>query len=154
MHSFVIGLGGMYRQGPLKSADRILAKAQSDYNNDFKKVLDVVRASAVFHSLEDLNNVLMALTKPGCKITVLRFKDRVTRGLASGYRDCLMNVKINGFDGWIVELQLHLYDIIELKTEGHKLCEYLQYRMLLYLQLYVSRARSCCAVLCPPTPYI
>jgi hypothetical protein len=125
MSKFVKKLRGVYRQGPLKSADRILAKAQSDYNNDFKKVLDVVRASAVFHSFEDLNNALMALTKRGCEITVVRFKDRVTRGLASGYRDCLMNVKINGFDGWIVELQLHLHDIIELKSEGHKICEYI-----------------------------
>ena len=123
MSKFVKKLGGVYRQGPLKSADRILAKAQSDYGNDFKKVLDVVRASAVFHSFEDLNNVLMALAQDDCEIILVRFKDRVTRGLASGYRDCLMNTKINGFDGWIVELQLHLHDIIELKEEGHKICE-------------------------------
>ena len=123
MSKFVKKLGGVYRQGPLKSADRILAKAQSDYNNDFKKVLDVIRASAVFHSFEDLNNALEALTKPGCEITVVRFKDRVTQGLASGYRDCLINVKINGFDEWIVELQLHLHDIMissSLRERGTK----------------------------------
>ena len=124
MSKFVKELGGVYKEGPLKSAERILAKSQSDYNNDFKKVLDVIRASAVFHSLEDLNNAIVSLMNPGCEITVVRFKDRVTQGLVSGYRDCLINVKINGFDGWIVELQLHLHDIIELKSEGHKICEY------------------------------
>ena len=80
MRKWTKELGGTYREGPLKTADRILAKAQIDYNNDLTKVLDVIRASAVFHSFEDLSNACVELAKAECEIIVVRFKDRMTNG--------------------------------------------------------------------------
>ena len=83
-------------------------------------MLDGVRASAIFHSLEALNSAVARLTEDGCEIKVVRCKDRFSKPLASGYVDALLNVKIEGVE-MIVELQLHLEDVISLKEEAHKI---------------------------------
>ena len=52
---------------------------------------------------------MLALKKPGGKVTVMRSKDRVFKPLPSGYRDVLLNITIEGCD-MVMELQLHLKD--------------------------------------------
>ena len=47
---------------------------------------DVVRSSAVFHSLDTLNDAIVALMDSNGTITVVRVKDRITYPLDSGYR--------------------------------------------------------------------
>ena len=59
-------------------------------------VVDIIRASAIFHSFEDYLSALTALTQPGGRVKIVRFKDRVTVPLASGYRDCLLNLLVEG----------------------------------------------------------
>ena len=78
------------------------------------KVVDIVRSSAVFHSLVDYNRALEALRAPADGVvTIVRSKDRVFNPLPSGYRDVLLNITVKGCD-MIMELQLHLRDIIKL----------------------------------------
>ena len=52
---------------------------------------------------------------PNGPIVVVRIKDRISSPLESGYRDVLLNLRIKdiGCD-MIMELQLHLRDIIKL----------------------------------------
>ena len=52
---------------------------------------------------------------PNGPIVVVRIKDRITNPLESGYRDVLLNLRIKGIGcDMIMELQLHLRDIIKL----------------------------------------
>ena len=102
----------------------------------------MVRSSAVFHSLLELNAAVVgvfsgfvlqdsttptssalspstanmeALMDPNGPIEVVRIKDRVSEPMGSGYRDVLLNLRIKGIGcDMIMELQLHLKDIIAL----------------------------------------
>ena len=51
---------------------------------------------------------------------MIRTKDRITHPLDSGYRDVLMNVVVPSTDGLVVELQLHLHEIVSIKPAQHK----------------------------------
>ena len=74
----------------------------------------------MFHSLRELNAAVQALLNPdGAGIQVVRVKDRINEPLDSGYRDVLLNLKVAGSD-MVMELQLHLRDIVDLKEIGHR----------------------------------
>ena len=90
MKEWTISLGGRFTAGPLKKADRIVIKARSDYGGNLRKILDGVRASAIFHSLEALDRAVRSLLEEGCLIIVIRLKERFTQPLGSGYRDVLV----------------------------------------------------------------
>ena len=58
---------------------------------------------------------------------VVRIKDRISEPLDSGYRDVLLNLRIKGIGcDMIMELQLHLRDIIKLKEAGHRTYDFLR----------------------------
>ena len=60
-----------------------------------------------------------ALMDPNGPIEVVRIKDRVSEPMDSGYRDVLLNLRIKGIGcDMIMELQLHLRDIIKLVSES------------------------------------
>ena len=95
-------------------------------DNDVYRVLDIVRASGVFNSIGDFHRVILSLLEDdmsveGCKVVVMRLKDRVTKPLGNGYRDLLLNLRIEGCDGLIVELQQHFDHIISIKEDSHKI---------------------------------
>ena len=104
-----------YHVGPIKSKERIEEKMVNDYKGDCLQVVDIVRSSAVFHSLVELNSAVEALMKSDSGVCVVRVKDRINNFLDSGYRDVLLNLTITGYD-FVMELQLHLKDIIALKV--------------------------------------
>ena len=87
------------------------------------KCIDIVRSSAVFDSLVDLNSAVLALNQPGGRVTIVRSKDRVTHPLPSGYMDVLLNITVEGCE-MVMELQLHLKDVIDIKAESHRICEW------------------------------
>ena len=118
-------MNGVYQQGPVKKLERVQEKSDNDYKGDFLKVIDIVRASAVFHTLVDLHNALLALKAPGGKVKIVRSKDRVFKPLSSGYRDVLLNITIEGCD-MVVELQLHLKDVIAVKEGAHRIYDMLR----------------------------
>ena len=80
----------------------------------------MIRSSAVFHSLPQINAAVMALMNPNGDVQVVRIKDRISYPLDSGYRDVLLNLKVVGYD-LVMELQLHLKDVIALKKGGHRI---------------------------------
>ena len=80
----------------------------------------MIRSSAVFHSLPQINAAVMALMDPNGDVQVVRIKDRISYPLDSGYRDVLLNLKVVGYD-LVMELQLHLKDVIALKKGGHRI---------------------------------
>lgn len=87
--------------------------------------VDIVRSSAVFNSLIDYSDALDALKQPGGSVKIVRTKDRVTNPLPSGYRDVLLNVTVEGCD-LVMELQLHLKEIIAVKEEAHRIYDFLR----------------------------
>lgn len=99
-------------------------KVVNEYKGDFLKLLDIIRGSAIFHSFAKFTRGVEAIRQDG-RIEVLRLKDRVTTPLDNGYRDVLLNLKIEGFE-MIVELQLHFKDIERQKAANHRTYEYLR----------------------------
>jgi hypothetical protein len=122
-HAFLRALvkerGGEYLQGPNKSRARAMEKIEGDYGGDHTKLVDVVRASAIFTSFRQLGFFAEALLEEGCTLIVVRAKDRFNAPLDSGYRDMLLNVKLEGTEH-VGELQLHLRTIIDIKEAAHR----------------------------------
>ena len=85
------------------------AKSKADYNGDHTRLVDVVRASAVFHSIRRFARGVHAIRQDD-RIEIFRVKDRVTEPLPNGYRDVLINLKLKEYP-MIMELQLHFKDI-------------------------------------------
>ena len=111
---------GKYHPGPNKTRARAIEKIEKDYSGDHTKLVDVVRASAIFMTLMQLARFADALLAPGCAMVVVRAKDRFNSPLDSGYRDVLLNVKLRAGDDYVFELQLHLQTIIDIKEAAHR----------------------------------
>ena len=122
-HDFLSDLveqgGGTYKEGPNKTRPRAIEKIEKDYNGDPRKLVDVVRASAIFTTFVQLTLFVGVLLEKGCRLIVVRAKDRFNKPLDSGYRDMLLNVKLTGSDH-VGELQLHLQTIIDIKESAHR----------------------------------
>ena len=111
--------GGDYLQGPNKTRARAVEKIEGDYGGDHTKLVDVVRASAIFLTFMQLTLFVEALLEEGCLLIVIRAKDRFNKPLDSGYRDMLLNVQLKGSEH-VGELQLHLRTIIDIKEAAHR----------------------------------
>ena len=82
----MLGCNGEYQQGPNKSRSRAVEKIEADYAGDHRKLVDVVRASAIFDSFAQLRLAVEGLLDEGCPLIVVRAKDRFNYPLDSGYR--------------------------------------------------------------------
>jgi len=98
----------------LKDRHRIQEKIDQDYSGDANGVLDVVRGSIIFDSLEDLYR---AVEKVHGSAKIVRIKDHMTNPTESGYRDLKFNIELINDDGepYIAELQFHLSKMHEFK---------------------------------------
>lgn len=112
---------------PLKERERILAKVESDYGGNVRRVVDVVRGSIIFKTLGCLNTFLELHFADGhftigdcVNVPVIRIRSGFlsTHAVRSyGYRDVNVNLMV---DDYICELQLHIGDYYNIKTEhGH-----------------------------------
>ena len=120
--------GGDYHAGPVKLANRVQAKADSDYGGDVTKVVDTIRGSSILKDLEGFVNAVSELLGEGGGAgaaeeaeapLMIRVKDRVTNPLDTGYMDVLINLIVPGCPV-VCELQLHLEAIHDLKPMGHR----------------------------------
>jgi len=111
-------VGGRYQEGPNKSRARAIEKIENDYMGDHTKLVDVVRASSIFVTFLELTHAVEALMADGC-VLVVRAKDRFNKPTDFGYKDLLLNVKLEGSDH-VGELQLHLQSIIDIKPACHR----------------------------------
>ena len=107
--ALAVRCGAEYEAGPLKDPKRITAKSNADYNGNVKKVVDVVRGTIEFPSLDGFVQGLTILVQGGEEVPeVLRAKDRLSPTThINGLRDSLLNLVVPGTDGLVVELQLH-----------------------------------------------
>ena len=72
-----------------------------------------------FLTFAQLTAFVDRLLAKGCALIVVRAKDRFNKPLDSGYRDMLLNVRLEGSDH-VGELQLHLRTIIDIKEAAHR----------------------------------
>ena len=112
---------------PMKTKKRILEKVKKDYHGiQYHKVVDVVRASAIFSYPTDLAAFIRKLSQPpdkhGGGMVVLRVKDRFNSPLSGGYRDMLVNVRVSG-SHFVGELQLHLKKIKAVQAKAPRIYE-------------------------------
>ena len=91
----------------LKKRQRILEKIDHDYDGDANGVLDVVRGSIIFDSLEDFYR---AVEKFHGSAKIVRVKDHMTDPTSSGYRDLKLNIELMNDQGkpFVAEVQFHL----------------------------------------------
>jgi Ran GTPase-activating protein (RanGAP) involved in mRNA processing and transport len=99
---------------PTKSVERAVEKAFDSYAGDFSRVCDVARASLVLDSMGAMAQVLRELMeahKEGM-LQFRRVKLRLVPGynsaLTAGFRDCLLNLQLDGAGEHVCELQLRL----------------------------------------------
>ena len=67
----------------------------------------------------ELTLAVQALMADGCTLVVVRAKDRFNKPTDFGYKDLLLNVKLEGSEH-VGELQLHLQSIIDIKPACHR----------------------------------
>ncbi len=103
----------------LKGRERAMEKTMADYKGDVSKLVDIARGSIVYKSFADLMGGLDVCNR---NLTLVREKNRFAQPTPAGYRDILLNVQLS--NGHIAELQLHLTQILEVKSgAGHKIYE-------------------------------
>jgi type VI secretion system secreted protein VgrG len=108
----------MYPPG-LKGRERSMEKIAADYGGDPSQLLDVSRASIVFDNMEDIKKARELL---GENVEIVREKDRFSKPAPGGYRDMMLNVRVD--PGHVCEIQLHSNQILEVKSgEGHAIYE-------------------------------
>ena len=101
----------------IKTPESIDRKALKGYDGDYSRVVDVLAASLVFDTEEDLLRAAEFLREDN---RVVRIKDRWASPGADGYRDYMLNVRLPG--KFVVELQLHHGGVLEAKNlVGHEL---------------------------------
>jgi hypothetical protein len=97
--------------GPLKTPKRIKEKAKSDYDGELGRVSDIVRGSYIADNIDEFYNTFYALNKKYGD-DIVKVKDTITKGSASGYRDIKLIIKKDDF---YTELQLHLRKMYQVK---------------------------------------
>ena len=115
-----------------KNPDRALQKIARAYQMEFQKLLDVARSTVLFDSVEDLVRCLELIEG---EARILRIKNRLDpsydAGPGGGYRDVSMNLewpRPGHTRGHVVELQLNVQDIFELKKGGGGHKRYVAFR--------------------------
>ena len=118
--------GSHFKEGPLKGRERIVEKVENEYGGNYSKVVDVVRASAVFDNAADLARLVASLSDDGAtEVKVVRVKDRFSNPVSGGYRDMLLNVRVGDLQH-VGELQLHIESIKAIKPKAHRLYDLLR----------------------------
>lgn len=97
--------GGVSILAPLKGEERAQEKVASDYEDDWSRLLDIVRAAVAVDSMEELYETLESL-----EADIVRKKDRFKNPMSNGYRDLLINLRLPS--GMIAEIQFHLKTIL------------------------------------------
>ena len=118
--------GSHFKAGPLKSKKRIVEKVEKAYAGKYSKVVDIVRASAVFDDASNLARLVASFSDDGAtEVKVVRVKDRFSNPVSGGYRDMLLNVRVGDLKH-VGELQLHIESIKAIKPKAHRLYDLLR----------------------------
>jgi hypothetical protein len=101
---------------PIKSAKRAREKMEADYDGDWSRLTDVVRATVAVDTVAELPDMVDALRQSGMKLA-RRPKDRFASPMSYGYRDAHLNVAYG--NGHIGELQIHVKPMLQAREEMH-----------------------------------
>jgi hypothetical protein len=127
VHSWAKECGAEHRRAPLKSIQRTLEKIYRSYFGKVPPILDLVRSSIVVDTVDGARQVLELVLHDAEVYTIKNRFDLDYDGRdTAGYRD--MNLQIGfsemsetDFEGFVLELQIHLRPVIEMKTDfGHR----------------------------------
>jgi phage portal protein BeeE len=114
--------GGVVLLAHIKSKERATQKVAKDYHGDWRKLLDVARASVGVDKLSQVRPVVQEMLK-GLELARTP-KDRINHPAKYGYRDLLMNVRTPS--GMVAEVQVHLKPVLEAKELAHPSYETVQ----------------------------
>jgi len=114
---------------PTKGIARALQKTLEEYGGDYTRLLDYARITIVFDSVASLVSALAWLVAPERepRFRPVRIKDRLSRAwdavMSGGNRDVMVNglLELGGGRHLIVEVQLHIRCLYELKSDLHVL---------------------------------
>jgi hypothetical protein len=128
VHELVAKPGCLLMLAPIKGAERSAEKVRTSFGGDWRKLIDVARATIALDSMDDLQNLTKVL---GAKFAAhgtrekashihlaKKPKDRFANPTDVGYRDMVLNLRMPS--GAVVELQLHLKSMVRAKSAGHK----------------------------------
>ena len=62
----IVDAGGDFMQGPLKKEARVREKMENDYENDHRRVVDIVRDSGVFSTMRGYAAAIETLLRGDC----------------------------------------------------------------------------------------
>jgi hypothetical protein len=96
----------------LKSRARAQQKADTDYEGDVARLLDIVRATFVCQADQQIVDVLRSMRARHSSVDILRLKNRFVNPTPSGFRDLLLNIGVSiktatGNRIFICEVQIH-----------------------------------------------
>lgn len=114
--------GGTYIRALRKSEHRTSQKVEEEYKGDFRRMLDLERATGGFEDPEKFLQCVKKLNSKAKLIKLVRVKDRLNNPLDSGYRDVLLNVA-DPKTGFVGELQLNFTKIAQIKSQTHRFYE-------------------------------
>ena len=114
---------------PVKGIHRCMQKVQEEYEGDYTRLLDLTRVTIICETIVDLEGMLtwFLSAERAPRFSVCRTKDRLSRTwdaeLSGGNRDVMINgwLSIGGHRKMIVEVQLHVRALFELKGDLHVL---------------------------------
>jgi hypothetical protein len=108
--------GGVVIQASLKSYRRADAKVATKYDNDPRRLLDVLRGSIAVDSFDELFSVAGAIRASDAHLARVPL-NRFQSPTPSHYRDCAVYLRLRG--GVIAEVQLHVKEILKAKELGY-----------------------------------
>jgi hypothetical protein len=92
-------------------------KVEERYGGDWREgAVDIVRASIAVDRYDQLHDVIEKLQQSGLQLAS-RPRNRFQKPTSSGYRDVVLNARLP--NGHIMEIQLHLKDVLRAKEEAH-----------------------------------
>ena len=119
---------GRHIPAPIKTPQRCYQKVSRAYGGEFSRLVDILRATIVFRTVDNLIRAVTAISQDA-NVNILKVKNRFSMnfveqgGLQSGYRDvCILLYGHRLTEGMIVEVQLNLVETFAIKSdEGHRL---------------------------------
>jgi len=128
----VAGLAGcevLHSPKPVKGIHRCMQKVQEEYEGDYTRLLDLARVTIICNTIVELERILSWLLsgERAPRFEACRTKDRLSRSwdaeLSGGNRDVMVNgwLSMGGHRKMIVEVQLHVRALFELKGDLHVL---------------------------------
>jgi len=117
-------LGVEHKPAALKSRERVLEKVERSYQGDVRRVLDLVRASIVVDSVEEVTRALEFVLEQTSVYFIKSRYDLEYDGVATnGYRDVNLQLsfpqlKSTDYEDFVFELQIVMTGFNQIKFEG------------------------------------